>query len=227
MKSTFLNAVLTPAVLGLLVSTLTVTGCRDHPIDWDDGGTRETCKDVSIMAGVQDNFAIGNAEPSSPSEEMVAYMNYRYREVPNNYRNQLTMRFDETTSNRAFGHTFRLPDNDIATIKSATLTIHLKSMGGDNDAIHIVDATNHVDVKAPLWGVRLSSFNNGVWWSSEKTLILDLANLPPNSTYATNVLDALKDGAISVYVQDDTSVDYARLDVSYCTEKKDNNDDLF
>lgn len=224
MKRTFL----TESMFVLLFSITTITGCRDSPLDWGHGGAKETCKDISIIAGVQDNFATNNDEPASPSTEMVAYMKYHYIEQTKIPRNQLTMRFDETSSDRAFGHTFRLPDENITKIKGATLTVHVKPFGGlsPNDEIQIIDAIHH-DVKTPLWMRPLSMFNDGSWRSGSRTIVLDLANLPAHEGYATNVLDALKDGVISVYVQDDTSVDYAQLDVSYCTGEEDNNDGLF
>lgn len=201
-------------------------GCHDHPLCDETNAT--PCNEITLIGGVEDNFAQGNEEPAAPSNEMIAYMNHRYRVIPNNPLNQLTMQFDEPKPDRAFGHTFRLPAENIQSVQRAILTVHLRSLGGSNDGMHIVDVTGKENVVDPIWASYIHSFNNGSWnWGEEVTIRLDLSALPPFKDNPTDIRDALKDGTISLYVQDDTQVDYAKLEVSYCTEESGDDDGLF
>jgi Concanavalin A-like lectin/glucanases superfamily len=49
------------------------------------------------------------------------------------------------------------------------------------------------------------------------TITLDLDNLPPSASGVTSVLSEMFDGSLDVYLQDDTGVDFIRLDILSCT----------
>ena len=187
-------------------------GCHDCPVE------HEECTTEVVMGGVDDNFAPGNVEEATPSAAMLDFMNYQYRVVPNNYLNKLTTKFDETTTDRAFGHTLTLPDAESGkwkNITSAILTIRLKVFG-DNDGMNIVDADAGGEMKS-LYGVYLTTLTSSPYGEGEVlTLTFDLTSMPviPGDGQQENILDALRDGEISVYVQDDTYVDFVRLEAS-------------
>ncbi|MBL9119249.1 MAG: hypothetical protein JNL80_04960 [Phycisphaerae bacterium] len=48
------------------------------------------------------------------------------------------------------------------------------------------------------------------------TITLDLDNLPPSAAGITSVLSEMFDGSLDIYLQDDTGVDFLRLDIASC-----------
>ena len=215
-------------VLASLAGTVALSGCHDHPLcDDDDPGHQDGCKEVTLMDGVKDDFATDNVEESSPSDQMLDFMHYHWIEAKPIPGDELTVRYDETVEDRAFGHTFVLPDTRIASIRSAKLTLSIRTLNSlaFNDQLWLVDVTNDPDpdpTEQPLWRVLVQDITDGDWKQGQQEIVLDLANLPPGSDGASrNILNALLDGAISVYLIDDTAVDYMKLDVAYCLDERD------
>lgn len=163
------------------------------------------CEDpqlVELTAGVADNFA-PPTEPASPSAELQAFLGAGPAPV-----------FDHSTTNRTFGHTFTgIPTGVVA----AQLTIRLRSLGeiSDNDSLSL----ELLPGATFRWSQRISVLANDPWDSNgdQATLVLDLENLSPSpSNGVTNVLSALADGDLDVYVQDDTTVDFMTLRITHC-----------
>lgn len=134
----------------------------------------------------------------------------------------LEHRFDQTAPNRPVGHTFYLPDVDIdhkADVKSAVLTIRLASLQGasSNDRL-LLYATDDEGNREPIIFWNLASLNNGQWQNGNAmTLPLDLSDLPaPQSEGGKrDVREFLSNGRLHIYVQDDTAVDFIKLDATY------------
>lgn len=213
-------------VLAALAGTVTLSGCRDHPLcDDDDSLQQDGCKEVTLLDGVKDDFATDNVEESSPSEQMLDFMQYHWIEAKPIPGDELTVRYDETVEDRAFGHTFVLPDANIAVIRSAKLTLSIRTLNAlaFNDQLWFVDVTNDAEpdpTQPPIWSAKMPDLVDGDWKQGKQELVLDLADLPPGKNGANrNILNALLDGALSVYVIDDTAVDYLKLEVSYCLEE--------
>jgi len=123
--------------------------------------------------------------------------------------------FDYGSADRQFGHTMRqLPCNIVA----ATLTLSLKSTSSlsSNDTIAL-GITN--EIPRFRWARRVSDVLGLPWNQSGSTavLTLDLAALPLASGGTVSVLNLMNaNGELDIYFQDDTSVDYIRLDVQTC-----------
>ena len=160
---------------------------------------------LTLTAGAEDEFAlpIEKATRGAQLDALLAATQWKD--------------FDNTNTNLSFGHTFSgLPGG----IVRAQLEIHLKPVGdADNDALHL-------NLKSPggptqfSWGTYIKDLPgaNGIWAGNQPTtFVLDLANLPaglPGSQ--TNIIGALADGTLDVYVQDDTVVDYIKLRIWTC-----------
>lgn len=127
-------------------------------------------------------------------------------------------------ANSWFGHTFTgLPFG----IVSATLEIRARASNGAgaggafNDTISIVDNVNATTcVGTWLWNNRFGNLPEagGAWTPGEtKTFCLDLDALPVGNTAATtSVLSSLASGELSIFVQDDTGIDYVLLNIMVC-----------
>jgi hypothetical protein len=154
-----------------------------------------------FTAGVIDGFAAGN-EPTSPSAELQAFLPIPQRS------------FDQTDPNRGLIHTFTgLPTG----IVGARLTVRLRAdavPGTDNDSLHL----ELLPGATFAWGLHVRTLTGVNPWVSpaDRTVTLDLANLPASAQGVTDVLSALADGDLDVYLQDDTAADYLQLEVSHC-----------
>jgi hypothetical protein len=171
-----------------------------------DFGNTVVCADPetsTVMVGINDNFDPNNGgEETSPSPAFEVYMNKAY-----SYKN--TSQLDDSDNDRVIGHTFTgfLPEGCL--VIGARLTLKLRSNGGGsgNDLIAICG-----DEVNSWWG--FISDIVGYPWTGSTTIVLDLANLP--GIAMTNVLGALQDGDFDFFIQDDTGIDYAMLEVDYC-----------
>ena len=194
---------------------LLLSSCTDHPLNND-----RNCNEIVMTAGVEDNFAPGNTEIAEPAPELLERML--------NYHNPyLKHRFDQTSQNRPVGHSFILPDVSVdnkADVRSAVLTLHLKTIGSSlvyNDRVVLFYTDDEGNLQL-FFASDIAWFNNGRWSNNDElTLRLDLGNLPEGSlagTYLSDVRHLLSNGKIHVYVQDDTAVDFIRLETDYCTD---------
>jgi len=156
---------------------------------------------LEFPAGTQDHFA-APWEPTRQSELLALV----YDEFAS---------FDDLNANRHFGHTITgLP----CTIRSATLTLHLKVTDylASNDGIALQALDEPLDF---AWSGVLSELLGQPWnnWGATATLTLDLANLPLAGGGTTSLIDELNGrGYLDIYIQDDTSVDFASLEVEHC-----------
>ncbi len=155
---------------------------------------------VSIFtAGVQDGYAV--LHPASPSPQLQALLGPNRRQ------------FDDPGFNRKFGHTFtNLPPN----IVSAHLVMRARpSTSGSNDSMALELGSGSTFASSH----SLAALSGTPWTNPTHDTTfpaLNLAALPPGSV---NILPGLADGALDVYVQDDTEVDYLLLRVSHCPPK--------
>lgn len=168
--------------------------------------------DISITAGINDNFALPT-ELTSPSADLLLLMD------PYGGGNRTLFphrQFDDKAVNRIFGHTFTgLPED----IQAATLEIHLFAGGSSlvsNDALALEYTGINTGNPSSFWYMGLTALFGQSWSAgSDYTFILDLANLPPDAQGDTNVIPFMNaDNALDVYVQDDTAVDYMILTVT-------------
>jgi hypothetical protein len=165
-------------------------------------GAQVTCaapRVTDLAAGIDDNFALPS-EPASPSAELLKFLADR------------PPVFDQASSDFRFGHTFTgIPSG----VMAAELTLHLRARGGnsDNDGL----ALDFVAPNRFVWNASIAALTGKKWNTStdEALLVLDLANL---SSQPFDILSALADGTLDVYVQDDTAVDFMTLRVTYCEQ---------
>jgi len=161
---------------------------------------------TTLHAGLQDEFG-GASEPASPGAEIAAICS------------SATKDFDDLGSDTCFAHTFTdLP----AGISAGTVEIKLKAPGtACNDAIQIQAVGGSL-----AWSRRIGSDCSGdgalgvlpySWGNgSTETLVLDLAALPNADGSTTNLMALLNaDGRLDVRVNDDTGVDYIRVQLTY------------
>lgn len=160
----------------------------------------ENPETVTFLAGAVDNFALP-AEPTAPSAELAAFL----PGVPQ--RN-----FDAAGTDLHLKHTFSgLPTG----ICGARLTVSACVAGGGsgNDAV-LLELTGGQNF---AWGQFFSTLSGLAWTGSDcAVLSYELDALPAGFGNNTNILEALNDGDLDLYVQDDTSIDYARLEVRNC-----------
>jgi hypothetical protein len=127
--------------------------------------------------------------------------------------------FDDTTSNRFFGHTF---SNLPANIVKAELIIRMKPHSDipENDSLHL----GLVDANPPgTWAWELNIRNipgaGGTWSvgvNPTTTFTLDLGDLPTG----VNILTKLAtDRYLDLMVQDDTAIDWVQLCVWTCPRR--------
>ena len=180
----------------------------DDKVDTDGDGIPNGC-DVCegttpvafrLTAGADDNFLHGT-DPSTRSGELNA-LSFIWHDFD-----------DASTIDGAVGHTFSsLPDQ----MQSATLTVKLDGpiLTSENDFIRLqlIDGN-------PTWGwtSRLNSTNLlGPGWTGIHTVTLDLANLPLSSGGTVSLLQHISGGSLDVVLEDDTVVDFMRLDFTSC-----------
>ncbi len=116
--------------------------------------------------------------------------------------------YDNANVNHAFGGTFQ---NLPCGIVSARLDIRLRAECDipGNDSINLMfNGTNFA------WGSSIAALNGGTWnCPTETTISLNLASLPGGF----NMLPLLNANRfLDIYIQDDTSVDWAKLTVQVC-----------
>ena len=165
---------------------------------------------VSIFAGVQDNFDLGNGpEPASPSPELLTFML--------TFCSAIQPLFDLPNVNTCFGHTLTdLP----SCVIGASVTIGLR--GDSGGVFNDVLALEFLGPGGPpyfAWGLPIANLpgTGGKWMPGQTVVVtLDLADLPPDGNGVTNILIGLEDGDLDVFVQDDTSVDFITLDLIFC-----------
>ncbi len=188
---------LTLAVLLLAIAAIPAAAqiCCDNP-------TIQT-----FEAGVIDGFnPAPPLEDAVPSPELAAFINSL----------SILADFDGTTVNRFFAHTFTdLPP----VICEATLEIHLRALPDNptNDDLFLEFQAGGTPIFR--WQQRIRVLAGVANWNSsvgDIVLTLDLGNLPPGFSGATNILPFLADGALDVAVQDDTAVDALVLTVTSC-----------
>jgi hypothetical protein len=153
------------------------------------------CPSRVILAGDQDGFTAGNsADITAPSAALKATIGPPYTD------------FDGTQADKHLIHTFRLPP--CKCLVGAKLEFRGKSLAAppSNDTITLGFSTIP---GFPRWYQSLASLTPpGPVYS------LDLAALPPNSM---SLLSAMQtNGYLDFYVQDDTSIDYAKLTLTMC-----------
>lgn len=138
-------------------------------------------------------------------------LNFDENEFPSsvlNYPTQLQgtvyrSKFNETSSNRMFMHTFRFDVKKGCKVTAASFSMRVKAVSSaSNDSYGFTNGGN-----SPGTGTVI--FNAKVWTANDnpsqfKTITHNLASNP-------NILHTLNDGKFSVYVQDDTSVNSVRL----------------
>lgn len=113
-----------------------------------------------------------------------------------------------TDSNRHFVHTLR--GFGSGPFDGAYLELELEAVPDacDNDTLSLEFADGGF-----AWGLDLASLTGAPWSLGTRThLVLDLANLP-GGPRPIDLRAALDDGALDVYVQDDTAVHAVRLHV--------------
>ncbi len=161
-----------------------------------------TCNSPSVAtftAGMADAFTLPT-EPASPSAELLAFL-----------ATSPPLAFDEQSINRHFGHTFTgLPPGIIGA--KLTLRVRaLSSASNDGMALELMSGPSFA------WSRTFAALSGLTWNSPDEALLtLDLANLPPSGTGVTDILAALADGDLDVYMQDDTSPDFLSLEVTFC-----------
>ncbi len=172
--------------------------------------TCDTTLTHSCQGGIDDNFSGANGpESSSPSVGLRSQM--------------LTCGtalsfFDQPAgSDACFGHTF---SNCWGTCGPMTETIQMRirasSAGSQDDELHFGEWPS----PGSIWHIGLSNLleihtgGADVSWDpgDSMTVTLDLANLPVADRGLTNIMAALQDGDLDIYVRNNSEVDFARGD---------------
>ncbi len=187
---------------------------------FDFGNTKDTCEEPSYVdfviqeAGTRDNFV--GEEPSSPDlvEDLVGVLNC----------DTVNFFFDSPQNNSCFAHTFVDFKDSLCCVIGAQLCLRIKGSSG----VTSTDAIGIAEDGAVAWSISLNNLQSFMTggidniWSSGDIIdtCFDLANLPPGYKGVTNVLAALQDNDFSVYMGDDTEVDFLELTVELCCEPK-------
>ncbi|MCH9021810.1 MAG: hypothetical protein IID32_03495, partial [Planctomycetes bacterium] len=157
------------------------------------------------LGGIDDNCKFtAPFEAASPSTEMTVAFGGPFR------------RFDQVIPNRQFGHTFTGLQPGIV---AAQLEICMKAGFGNspNDSLNLEFLNPGF-----AWGRAISTLPGagGTWnVNQQQVFVLNLASLPPSGSGVTNIIGALADGDLDVYVQDDTAIDYIKLRVWVCCKQ--------
>lgn len=179
-------------------------------VDNADFGNAQICDRPwrgSYMGGRDDNFDTADGpEPASPGPELRAIMDAD---------GSPDRQFDDGLNNLSFGHTFTGFASHNCFVSGATLTLRLRAeigMTWTDEIVLMQDGT-------PVWNQRIAALAGGTWNNGQVALLtLNLAGLPASPIGVTNVLAALQDGDLDLYIFDDTSVDFVRLDVQLCCD---------
>lgn len=168
----------------------------------------ECTRGTQVTAGEDDNFALPT-EPTQPSDRLLSYTQ-QYWPVP------ATRRFDVTGTDVALIHTFSGWKGPVC---GATLTLHLHagpSLLSNNDSVRMELQGGSDIQQAFLYWVTIR-YVLGDWGPGQDGVVtLDLGDLPVYGGFPTNILNSLNDGRMDLMVEDDTAVDYARLDICGC-----------
>jgi hypothetical protein len=166
---------------------------------------------VQITAGVDDNFA----QPEEPAYPDAGVVNFLTGYFGNALRN-----FDQPGINATLAHTFYWQPTNFC---SAFVTMHILAQfdGGaeSNDTFSMEFNPGFIpgQISQWAWGLYIGDILGKAWVAgNEKTLTLDLLNLPPDPHNRTSVGWALADGDLDVIVDDDTVVDYVTLTLCGC-----------
>jgi uncharacterized repeat protein (TIGR01451 family) len=177
-----------------------------------------TATQIEVMAGEKDNFdPDSDTPPASPSPTLEALFG------PG-------VDFDCPVVNKKFIHTFEW--QDCGNITGACLEVKLRSLSEwyPNDTFNLLFSNDDYSISYEIWEFSPSA--------QTETILLDLSGLPAAGTLITettsgsvDLLPMLNDeGYLDLYIEDDTSVDYARLilcceqNPSISVEKKVSND---
>lgn len=111
-------------------------------------------------------------------------------------------KYDEVNRNRMFMHTFQYNVPKKCKVTKATLSIKFKNLAAayNNDMLGFVE-NGRLLYKTKIWTKKEIS-------QAVKTLSFNLLKLPKGGS----ILNSLNDGDFSLYVQDDTSVDFVKLE---------------
>ncbi|MFT3771534.1 MAG: hypothetical protein QM820_39470 [Minicystis sp.] len=190
----------------------TAVDCLDLEVRYccDGNGTGNGCVpyDTTTTQGVPDDFSSANGpEPSSPSPGLQSY-------IASVYPDPVVRNYDEIMANRWFGTTFSgLTPKNGGMICGAKLTTRIGQgvsslQSNDNLGLFFVDKQGNQI--GPSWGDFLTSW--GVSGGSSATITIDIGALPGGGA----MLAQMENGWLDFFLQDDTAVDFMRLDVSYC-----------
>jgi hypothetical protein len=168
-------------------------------------GTNAT--QIEVMAGENDNFDPDpDISQASPSPALVAYCESNAVQV---------VGFDSWMIDKHFIHTFQW---DCETITKAWLEVRIKVLGGqpETDSFTLwFSEDDYEGVSYEIWDENDST-------GQTMTIVLDLGELPASGTLITatsgsmyppvSLLTELNEtGYLDLKIQDDTSVDYAKL----------------
>lgn len=111
-------------------------------------------------------------------------------------------KYDEVKSNRMFMHTFQYNISKGCKVTKAIVSLKFKNLAAayNNDILGFVE-NGKLLYKTKIWVRKEAS-------QAVKTLSFDLSRLPK----VGSILNSLNDGDFSLYVQDDTSVDFVKLE---------------
>ena len=171
------------------------------------GSCRGECqqRNNSCLAGVVDKYDLANGiELSNPSINLINSAN---NICPLGIQNG----FDHFIDNRCFVHTFeKCLKVGLCPIQNLILAICMQAAQvslTQTDSIRL--GTNGIG----LWGMGLPTLNGGSWNPGDNICLnLDLNNLPGGNSILNSVI---VNGNLDVLVQDDTAVDFLRLNVNY------------
>lgn len=162
-------------------------------------------------AGVDDDFDMANGpEVPAPSDSLLSYIAQVY-----SYPGSRDL--DEVTTDRWFGHTFTgiapAPGEHICGARLVTRIGQGQGGLSQNDSLGLFFLDPSGSAIGSSWFEPLSSF--GILWGSSALVTLDLAALPDGQS----LLDDLAyHGWLDLIVQDDTAIDFARLEIDYCCD---------
>ncbi len=148
--------------------------------------------------GVDDQFSTANFEPAAPSATLKARVGGPFVD------------FDSPVADTRFVHTYRLPP--CKCLVGAKLEFRTRSLNllSNNDSVNL----------------GFSALQNFIQWSRHLTDLpagpgpvysLDLAALPIVPPGTVSLLSGMQmNRYLDLYIQDDTSIDYAKLKVTMC-----------
>ncbi|HWI51476.1 MAG TPA: SdrD B-like domain-containing protein [Symbiobacteriaceae bacterium] len=188
-------------------------------VNFDFGNRRKEPKDCCLTfqfpQGRVDQFSTAGNEPATPSAGLIKFLS-GFQLVGYDYPNE----------DHYFATTFTLPQGNC--IQSATLRFRAKPIGAglvgnDAMALRFVGSGGSLVPGSPTWGAYYGSGNPGTmllanpWTSASypngQWFTLNLGSLPGGGNVVP-WLNSLR--FIDLLSQDDTSIDYAVLNVTFC-----------